>query len=282
MLTLIAGVAVLLKIAGVARGRLDFAFALVSASDFGQILLSALLGMSPVLGFVATLVALTIAVPQAYAMFAPNGSREIRKGVQAVLILALTITVSSVFQTPSGYKFLMALVFTYPVLYVLVSVIKPRIKGLRIQKPRKPDSPAVMAMAKVGSVSLLLALLAFTYLAGNFAVATLMPTDEVWAPTEVLYFDDREPYVARVLSHDDEWTHVVIDDPRQILIVANSHLRGRQLCTFDADSDETESKLWLANLSTRVSLYVPSCDERLNEYKAFYEQKNAREPVQPD
>ena len=269
LLTVLAGIAVLLRIAGVARGRLDFAFALVSASDFSQILLSTLLVMAPALSFASVVMVEAFAIPRIYSAITGRGRPDLRQLAWLTASIPVAYVVSSVFQTKAGGAALVIVAVVFPAIVILFMIFRPKLAKMMTSTVASEESLKSTA-DKIGLLGFSLAILGALILFAYALPSLLAPTDEVWAPTEVLYFDDREPYIGRILSHDEQWTHVVIDDPREIRIVSSDHLTGREICTLDSDVEASEANLWLANLSHRVYLRVNTCEVVLEDFAEFY------------
>ncbi len=273
-ITLAAGVAVLVRIATVARGNVDLAFAIAQVANFWQVLLSTFLLAAPLLGLIATLLVTARTVPVIAAWLQLPRLSTAPRMLLAVAALGFTWAAASIFQTDwimfSGLVLLFALaVALWPWFRRHAATA---LRGLRKESRELPKRTRVeRALQNIGTVLVTLGLIALGGMGSATLLGAMMRPDVAWASTEVLYFSDRDPYLGRVIASDEVWTHIIYDEPRQLLIVPTESLLRRTVCDLDADG--LEARLWTANLIEQVSLRTVSCETTLDEYQRLYDSR---------
>ena len=274
-LTLLGGVAVLLRLAAVARGDLNLAFAIARVSNFPEILLSTLLLVAPVLTLVALGIVLTWGFPVVHEWLRRPNLPGFGRAVGALSLVAGTTVVAIVFQTSELPLMIAVFVYigviafwrTWPG-WVESRLPKPSINpvnGLTPKRPRPPKGFAVdmgVSMGAVVTVSVAIGV-------STILVASLIPNDAAWSATEVLTFDDQPPYVGRVISTDETWTYIIIDDPREMRIVATTAIASRTFCDYGPLS-VFQDQLWVSNLFGVVSLRPTYCQGELDTQLYYY------------
>jgi len=270
VLTVLGAITVLLRLAAVARGNLDLAFALVHVSNFGEILLSTGLIMAP---------ALTVFVALAWefqtlrviktAIKNPNRDTLLRS-LWWCFGLCFTLVIARIFQTQAGTLVLVVAV----VLVFLFSTLLLKFGARLVRKIQTELDDAVKgrthAVGVIGLILISLGGLVLVFLCSASALRLLIPSDQAWAYTEVVSFADQEPYVARVISSDSEWTYLVIDDPRSLEIVPTTQIVSRSVCSLDDSVETINDRLWGANTFGSVALSMTLCSEELANSQEAY------------
>ena len=273
VLTLLSGIAVLLRLASVARGNLDLAFSIAKVSNFGEILLSTLLLAAPALSALAILVVEMYAVPKVTRWAMKPDLKRARPAIRAGVLISLTIGIGVIFQTKSGVVVLLVVMGGLAAVLVFATIRWNRIRSalLSLLAPSGRRSENSFMTRYVVIPATIVATLGTSV--GGVAVVLqwIIPSDQAWSSSEALYFSDREPYVARVLSSDETWTYLLDDNYHRLDIVSTPDLLQRSICDAEGLAADVSEKLWLANTFGRVPLYVTSCDDKLVEYKEFYD-----------
>jgi hypothetical protein len=73
----------------------------------------------------------------------------------------------------------------------------------------------------------------FFYLALFSVVVVFLFYNAVWLPPEVMEVDGHGQVLGYLLNDDGRWATILVDDPREILIVHSSALESRQACSVD-------------------------------------------------
>jgi hypothetical protein len=271
ILTVLGGIAVLLRIAAVARGNVNLAFAIANVSNFADVLISTLLLAAPVLSLVALLVVTTWTFPVVHDWIRRPNLEGIWHAVSAGLLLAGTAVVTVIFQTSAT-----SLAIVWLGYLVLISVWRPwaawfekqlaKTAVPRVSRPRRNSNP----IGEIGGFTMAAGITLMLALGSGFLAGQMMPNDAAWSSSEVLQFDDHEPFVGRVIATEDRWTFVVIDDPRELRILPSSQLESRTLCD-DGNVAELEARLWTANFFGSVSLRPTWCEAELARLSEIFE-----------
>jgi hypothetical protein len=73
------------------------------------------------------------------------------------------------------------------------------------------------------------------YIFAAALVSFLLTIPGVWLPAEVIGIDGQERVLGYLLQDDGQWATILIDEPREILVVPSAKLRSRRVCTKQED-----------------------------------------------
>ncbi|MGV8858451.1 hypothetical protein [Rhodoglobus sp.] len=270
VLTLLGSIMVLLRLAAVSRGDLDLAFALVHVSNFGEILLSTGLLMAPALALFGMLAVEVHTIKVISASLQSPNRRNLYRGLLWFVGFSFALFIAAIFQSPFGTVVLLIAMLTVGLLSFAVIGFGPRLSGWGRKVLKDARNGRLKTLGLSGLILIAVVGASWILLGSHSILRLLIPSDQAWAHSEVVSFSDRDPYVARVLSSDSEWTYLVIDDPRALEIVPSSVITARSVCSLDASVDAISDRLWSANSFGSVALSVSFCIDELELRKGLF------------
>ncbi|GAA3643857.1 hypothetical protein GCM10022200_29790 [Microbacterium awajiense] len=257
VLTLVAGVLVLVRVISVARGDIHIAYLLLDGADLVSIVLSTLLAVAPLL-VLGLLVAgwFWLGWRSAAAL---EASPEDRAGLSTLLAPALAVAALVALAIPflplERPDFAALTMFAF-----IPGLVARPLSQIRRGRAEWSTSAYVAVGAFVAAVVTL------PLLAGQIMVqgAIALDLDEPWAPTEAIVFDDGGTEVSHVVGQTDEWLTLLTDDPRAIRMVPSGTVAGRVVC-IPVEWDEYNATV-LGGLHLEVSSALPQCDDQIEAW----------------
>jgi hypothetical protein len=271
VLTILGGMAVLLRLASVARGDLNLAFALAHDSDFAEILLSTLLISVPAASVTAALIFETFALKRWHDALSNREESGLVWPLIWTAIFAASTAVAEIFQNVGGqWIFPVVLIVWACSLWLALTFFGRFFAWLRAPRfdlsARGSRSGLVILgeMLILSGVVLLLPLLAFRLM------AQVIPTDQPWVPSEALYLSNERPFTGYVIGSDETWSYVLIGEPREIRIIPSENIKRRYICANVNSFSNLNQTLWLATTHGKVDLSGTTCSHALKVLKKDY------------
>jgi hypothetical protein len=255
LLTLVAGLLVLIRVVTVSRGDVETTYLLLRSTDFAAILMSTILLIVPTLALLATFVTEIMFLMQIRRLGDEDRLWNKRIGPRALafgisLVLTMTFTPAHI-----GTVAFISVAVAFPLFVVSLTIPFKKWAG-RIAEARAWQRSR-------RTIRMLIPVFFFGAVLMTAAFARPIDLDRPWAPLEAINFRDADAGVYRVVGENDDWLTLVQDEPRSILTVRADEVAERQVCLDEVGSTYELRLLtgWRAGVAQSG---YPLCDDMLD------------------